>query len=272
MPVTSTLPPVHAGGRLKPAPRFVAAWSLAWTLVRTDFKSRYYGTLGGFFWAFLKPLAMFVVLAAVFSFIFVSDSRYATNLLIGLFLYDFFAEGTKTGLQSLYAKGFLVGKAKFPLSIVVVASISNAALSLTLFAVIITIWTITTQSMISLQAIGLFVTYLASYCAIVVGFSLGTSVLFLKYRDLNQVWEVIVQAGLFLAPVIYPLGIIPERFHLYLFLWPPTPVIQFTRLLFVDSVVPTLRAHAFLYLEAVVVLVAGALIFRRYAPSAAENL
>ena len=37
------------------------------------------------------------------------------------------------------------------------------------------------------------------------------------------------QAGFFLAPVIYPLGVIPERFHLWLFLWPPTPVIEFAR-------------------------------------------
>jgi lipopolysaccharide transport system permease protein len=267
------MPAADSSGRVvKSTPRSSAVWSLAWTLVRTDFKSRYHGTLGGFFWAFLKPLAMFVVLASVFSFIFASDSRYTTNLLIGLFLYEFFAEGTKTGLQALHAKGFLVGKAKFPLWIIVVASISNAALSLTLFGVILTIWTTATQSIVALQVVPLFVTYVASYCAVVVGFSLGASVLFLKYRDLNQVWEVVVQAGLFLAPVIYPLSIIPERFQFYLYLWPPTPVIQFTRLLFVDGAVPTLRAHTFLYLEAAVVLLAGALIFRRYAPSAAENL
>ena len=40
-----------------------------------------------------------------------------------------------------------------------------------------------------------------------------SSVLFLRYRDLNQVWDVVTQAGFFLAPIIYPLGIIPERFH-----------------------------------------------------------
>ena len=37
------------------------------------------------------------------------------------------------------------------------------------------------------------------------------------------------QAGFFLAPIIYPLGILPERFHFYLYLWPPTPVIEFSR-------------------------------------------
>ena len=53
--------------------------------------------------------------------------------------------------------------------------------------------------------------------------------LFLRYRDLNQVWDVVLQAGFFIAPIIYPLDILPERFHFYLYVWPPTPVIEFSR-------------------------------------------
>ena len=48
--------------------------------------------------------------------------------------------------------------------------------------------------------------------------------LFLRYRDLNQVWDVVTQAGFFFAPIIYPLGVIPERFHFYLYAWPPTAI------------------------------------------------
>ncbi len=68
--------------------------------------------------------------------------------------------------------------------------------------------------------------------------------LFLRYRDLNQVWEVVIQAGFFLAPIIYPLGILPERFHFYLYIWPPTPVIEFSRAVLVAGVLPTLRGDA----------------------------
>ena len=60
--------------------------------------------------------------------------------------------------------------------------------------------------------------------------------LFLRYRDLNQVWDVVLQAGFFLAPIIYPLEILPERFHFYLYLWPPTPVIEFSRAVLVRGV------------------------------------
>ena len=49
---------------------------------------------------------MFVVLMGVFSFSFAADPNYKLNLIIGLFLWDFFAEGTKAGLTSLHAKGF----------------------------------------------------------------------------------------------------------------------------------------------------------------------
>ena len=76
----------------------------------------------------------------------------------------------------------------------------------------------------------------------IVGFSLGSSVLFLRYRDLNQVWDVVTQAGFFFAPIIFPLGIIPERFQFYLYLWPPTPIIEFSRSVLVDGRVPTATA------------------------------
>ena len=67
------------------------------------------------------------------------------------------------------------------------------------------------------------------FFAIVVGFSLAASVLFMRYRDLNQVWEVVTQAGFFIAPIIYPIGVLPERLHVYLYAWPPTPIILFSR-------------------------------------------
>src|SRR5215468_5499097 len=95
-----------------------------WTLVRTDFKVRYHGTAMGFVWAMLKPLAMFVVLMSVFNFVFPSKD-YALRLVLGLFLYEFFQEATKTGLVSLHSKGYLIGRSRFPRWLLVVASIAN---------------------------------------------------------------------------------------------------------------------------------------------------
>ena len=223
---------------------------LAWTLVRTDFKTRYQPTVGGFVWALLKPFAMFLVLIAVFSFIFGGDPAYRFYLIIGLFLWDFFAEATKHGLVSLQAKSYLLNKAPFPSWILVVTAASNALITLAVFCVVITVF---------LAAAGRAP-------------GVGALALFLRYRDLNQVWDVAIQAGFFVAPIVYPLSIIPERFHFFLYLWPPTPIIQFSRAVLVDGTVPTARAHAFLALETLVVFGAGVLLFRALAPRVAEYL
>lgn len=235
---------------------------LTWTLVRTDFKTRYHGTIGGFLWALLKPVTMFFVLYAVFSFVFASNPAYKLNLIIGLFLYEFFSEATKTGLLSLRAKGFLLSKARFPRWVIVVTSASNAVITLTLFSVALIVVLILQGHPLTPTAVALYAFYQIQFLLLVIGFSLGSSVLFMRFRDLNQIWEVVIHAGFFVAPIIYPLEILPERLHLYLYVWPPTPIMMFSRAVLVDGAVPSLTAHVYLIVETGVMLAAGALVYR----------
>jgi lipopolysaccharide transport system permease protein len=244
---------------------------LVWTLVRTDFKARYHGTLSGFVWALMKPAMMFVVLMSVFSFLF-PNPTYKLNLIIGLFLWDFFAEGTKTGLTSLHAKGFLLTKARCPSWILVVTSISNAVLTLGVFSIVMAAFLWFVGRPPTPRTIALFLCYATALIAMVVGFAFATSVLFLRYRDLNQVWEVVIQAGFFFAPIIYPLGIVPERFHFYFYLWPPTPVIEFARAVLVAGTIPSGTAHIYLAVDAAVILTVGFMVFQVGAPRSAEYL
>jgi lipopolysaccharide transport system permease protein len=256
----------------RPATARFDSRGLIWTLVRTDFKTRYHGTIGGFVWALLKPFTMFVVLLGVFSFVFASDPVYKLNLILGLFLWDFFAEGTKTGFISLHVKGYLLTKAKFPSWVLVVTSASNALITLLIFTGVIFVFLALSRGVPTPVEMSLFFLYQVALILIVTGISLAGSVLFLRYRDLNQVWDVMTQAGFFLAPVVYPLKIIPEKFHFYLYLWPPTPIIQFSRSVLVDHEVPTLRGHLALGLMTAVILGAGIAIYKRLAPRAAEYL
>ncbi len=270
-------PSAPAGGRTGDQPagnqrRSLPYADLVWTLIRTDFKSRYHGTLSGFVWALLKPLAMFVTLLAIFSFVFSTEPNYRTNLLIGLFLWDFFAESTKVGVIALAQKSFLLTKAKFPAWIVVVTSISNPLITLAVFAVSIVILLAATDRAPSAAGILLFALILVAFVLLVVGISLATSVLFLRYRDLNQVWDVVIQAGFFLTPIIWPIGAIPERYHYLFYLWPPTPFVDFARQVLVNSTAPSGKALAYLVAETAIVLVVGSALFRRLSPRAAEYL
>lgn len=261
--------PTSPGPTSRLTPAFHSA-DLVWTLVRTDFKTRYHGTYAGFLWALLRPLALVLVLMGVFSFAFGNRGSYPTYLVTGLLLYDFFTDATKAGLASLVSKSFLLNKTVAPTWILVVTTVSNALITvLTVWTVFLTVITLAGHGP-SLTALGLMLLYGIHYVVMVVGISLGLSVLFLVYRDLNEIWDVVTHAGFFVAPIIYPLDIIPERFHFWLYLWPPTPIIQFTREVLVNGSVPSLKAHLLLSAETGIVFLVGLLVFHRYRPRIAE--
>jgi lipopolysaccharide transport system permease protein len=244
---------------------------LVWTLVRTDFKTRYHGGLAGFVWALLKPLAIFLTLLGVFSYLFLHDKNYTFNLLIGLALWDFFSEATKMGMICLETKGFLIKKARFPRWIVVATSPSCAIITLFVSCTVIMVFITVSRGAPGPIAVVLFFWYLMQYVLIVTGFSLASSVLFLRYRDLNQIWDVVLQAGFFVAPIVYPLRILPERFHRYLYLFPVTPVLQFSRSVLIERTVPSVTGHLLLFGVTVGFLAAGVLVFRHRVRTAVEQ-
>jgi lipopolysaccharide transport system permease protein len=265
------LPPIGMANPRYVGVEFGAKRDFLWTLIRTDFKARYHGAASGFLWALLKPLLMFAVLFGVFSFLFKNET-YLWNLLIGLLLWDFFSEGTRAGIYALSSKSYLLTKARFPRWLLVVTSSVNATITLMVWSLSILVVLVLTRKAPPLWALGLFLVYLILYACIVLGIGLAGSVLYLKYRDLEQIWDVILQAGFFLAPIFYPLAVLPERYHFFLFVWPVTPVLQFSRSVLVLHEAPTLKANLFLFGVAAFVLSVGILVFRKYSAHVVEEL
>jgi lipopolysaccharide transport system permease protein len=245
---------------------------MVWTLVRTDLKVRYHRTWAGFFWALLKPITMLLAMLTVFSFIFHREPNYKLNLILALLLWEYFAEATRVGLISLHAKSFLITKSRFPKWVVVLASLANPLLTLTVVLTAFLVVLGIDGRFPSASNLALFALYVFLLITITAGFALATSPLFLRYRDLNQIWDVLVSAGFFIAPVVFPLSILPEKYHFYFYLWPPTPVIQFARGVLIDGAPPTLKATLFLLAMSTIVLFTGVLVYRKYAPRAAEHL
>jgi lipopolysaccharide transport system permease protein len=245
---------------------------LIWTIVRTDFKARYHRTVFGFIWALAKPLAMMATLLAVFSLVFAQHADFALNLVVGLFLWDFFAQGTTVGLVSLAQKSFLLSKTRFPSWVLVLTSLSNPLITLLVYSAGTVVVLAVLGKGVSPLMLLLYLLYVTILATIVVGISLALSVLFLRYRDLNQIWEVVTASGFFLTPVVFPLDVIPHRFQFWLHAWPPTPVIQFARSALIQGRAPSLTAHLMLLGVTATILAVGLLVYRRHAPTIAERL
>lgn len=206
---------------------------LVWMLAKTDFKLRYHGSALGYVWALLKPLLMFVILNFVFSSIFYprgsGDQYYSLQLLMALLMFNFFAEGTSAGMGSLLSKAQLVTKIYIPRWTIIIASTINSVMIYLMNLFVIIGFFAYKGFLPQFSAIVMFVVFSLVLYILILSFSLLTAPLFVRFRDLSMIWEVISQILFFATPVFYSLQIMPVHIQQLLLLNPVAFIIHFTK-------------------------------------------
>ena len=241
-------------------------------LAQKDFKVRYRNSVLGFLWSLLNPLAYMVILTLVFSLLLrVSIPNFAAWLLVGLLVWRFFSIGTGQGLFSIVGNPSLISKVYVPRYLIVlsnnVANLLGASLEfLALFPLLVLLGVNLSAYVLLLPAV-LLMEFL-----LVFGLSLCLSSLNLKYRDFYQLWDIALQLGFFLSPIVYDPNLIPERFRFVYFLNPVTSLIQSTRSIFLLHQLPSTFDIGVVVSSVVILLLIGLLIFGRLENRFAEEL
>lgn len=182
-------------------------------LVITEFKLRYQGSVLGYLWSLLRPLFMFVILYIVFAHFFRLGQdvpNFPVYLLLGIVMWTFFNEVTVQGVQAIVGRGDVIRKINFPKYVIVLASSISAAINLLINLGVVVVFMLVAGVDISWTAIFTPLYFLELFVfALAIAFLL--SALFVRLRDLNYIWEVILQAGFYLTPIIYPLSMVKDR-------------------------------------------------------------
>ena len=179
-------------------------------LVRTDFKLRYQGSLLGYMWSLLKPLLLFVILYVVFVFflkIGKDIEHFPVYLLLGIVLWNFFTEMTMQSLGSIVGRGDLIRKIRIPRWMIVFSSSISATINLTLSLLVVGVFMIINQVPLTFGIL-LLPLYILILYILALGLSLFLAAAYVKYRDISYIWEIILQAGFYATPIIYPLQMI----------------------------------------------------------------
>jgi len=92
------------------------------------------------------------------------------------------------------------------------------------------------------------------------------------YRDFNQIWDITLQIGFFLCPIIYSISLIPERYILAYSLNPMTRVVESIRRILYYNTLPTIADFIIVLVSGVLLLLIGYLVFRRLEPRFAEEI
>jgi lipopolysaccharide transport system permease protein len=240
-------------------------------LVVSDLKVKYANSILGFAWSLLNPLLMLIVLYFVFSNVFKSEEHFVVYILIGLLAWRFFSIGTNSALNSIVGKPSLVTKIYIPRQILTLSSVLSGLISSTLeFVVLLPLLAIFGDGL--KWTIVLFPIVQLMFFLLIYGLSLMLASMYVYFRDLNQIWDVLLQLGMFLSPIVYPLSIIPEQYMQIYLLNPITCVISMYRGIFLDGNIPQLPDLLIVVVYIAILLSAGTLTFNKLSRRFAEEV
>lgn len=212
-------------------------------IAATDFKLKYSGSALGYVWSVIKPLALFTMLYLVFAKLFrlgeISD-YYPLALLIGIVLYTFFVDATNLAMSSIVARESLVRKLSFPRLVIPTSLTLAAAITFGVNLIVVGLFVAWNQIPPQLNWL-LLVPLLLEFYVFILGLTLILATLFVRLRDIGQVWELATQLVFYGTPIIYPIGFLPEQLRTLAFLNPLTQVVQdFRAIVVYDDLEPNL--------------------------------
>jgi ABC-2 type transport system permease protein len=268
-------------------------WHLTFNIARTDWKLRFFGSVLGYLWQLIRPLLLFGVLYVFFTKIgHVGQGKnasagqpnhfYGAQLLGSIVLFTFFAEATGNCVRSVVDNETLVRKIEFPRLVIPLSVVLVSLFNLALNVIVVLIFALASgvRPMLTWLELPLIVLVLTLLAA---GLGMLLASLFVYFRDIQPIWEVVSQVLFYASPVIIPVTTVQEKLsptllHAYIVI-PIAALLQEFRHAVINHATPS-AAHllggpvGLLEPLAVVfaVLALGFVVFNRTAPYVAENL
>lgn len=253
-------------------------------LVATDFKLRYKGSVLGYVWSLLRPLALFAVLYIVFIYFlrFGKDiPHFAVSLLLGVVLWNYFTEVTSQGLSAIVSKGDLMRKLSFPRYVIVIAGSFSALINLAINLVVVGIFIVINGVQLTWSALWI-IPLVAELFILGLAIAFLLSALYVRFKDISYIWEVVLQAGFYATPIIYPIAMVtaisPLAAHLLL-LNPVAQIIQDVRASVVLADTPTITSmfgnpyiHLIPIAFTILLAIVSGLYFRKRSAGFAEEI
>jgi ABC-2 type transport system permease protein len=255
--------------------------NLTVTLAVTEWKLRFFGSVLGYVWTLMRPLLLFGVLYVVFSNVVkVGDDvpHYPVYLLASIVLFQFFADSTSQGLQSLLQRESLLRKMRFPRMVIPLSVVLTNLFNLAMNTIAVLVFVLAsgieprwTWLLVPVLVIGLIV--------MATGAAMLTSALYVRFRDLAPIWEIVLQISFYASPVLYVISQVPSSYQHPLAANPLGMVMTQMRQWVIDpsapSAVEAIGGWTAMLIPIgviVAVFVIGFWVFQRETPHIAENL
>jgi len=238
---------------------------LVFFTIKREIQGAYRQTALGASWLFLRPIVNTLILSVTFGLLIKVPSDgfpYPLFSLAALLPWGFFSQAVQRSANSLVQNMHIISKVYFPRLVVPLAGVLSGLVDFTASMIVLFVALLLYQMPLRVEmlTVPLFL-LVAVIMALAVGLWLAT--LSVKYRDVNFAVAFLLQALMYLSPVIYPISIVPEPLRFVYQLNPMTGVIQGFRWALLGDLPPDWGIFMLSILIAIAGMVSGAYIFRR---------
>ena len=255
-------------------------WALTWTLAATEFKLRFYGSALGIAWSLVRPFALFAVLWVVFAKIAGLGEdvhNYPAYILTTMVLFTFFAETAGGCVNCLTSRENLLRKIRFPRLVIPLSVALTALLNLGMTLVAVLGFLVIVAGLEPAVGWLQLVPIVLLILAFALGLGLLMAALYVRFRDIQPIWDVAAQMLFYASPILYVATIVPTDWLRPYLCNPLAALFTQVRHAVMDPAAPSvfslMGARLLVPLGIVCgTLALGAWVFTREAPRAAENL
>jgi ABC-type polysaccharide/polyol phosphate export permease len=247
------------------------------SMARREVATQYVGSLLGFIWTFVNPMAMIFVFWVVFSLGFrlkpTNNVPFVVWLTAGMAAWFFFADIINGSATVVNANAHLIKKTLFPSQILPVIKIIACLITHLVFLFVLIILIIFQKMPFSFYYLQ-FLYYL--FCMIIFALGLGFTVSALNpfIRDVSQIVGVAIQIGFWATPIFWDLGMMPPKIQTIIKLNPMYYIVQGYRESFIYFLPFWRHPYQTLYFWfiAVIIFIIGAFVFKKLKPQFADVL
>lgn len=246
--------------------------------VKREFQSKYLNSLLGVAWTVLQPLSMIVVYTLIFSKIMQAkipgaDEVYGYSIYLcsGVITWGLFNEVASRSQNSFIENAGLIKKLSFPRLCLPVIVVSNAFINFMIIFSLFVVFLIISGNfpgwpfLAILPLLGLQILF-----SVGLGVTLG--VLNVFFRDVGQLFSVILQFWFWLTPIVYPVTILPDRLQDLMALNPMSGLMASYQGVLLHGRVPEFQDIILLASLAILLCMSGMYLFKKHSGDMVDEL
>jgi lipopolysaccharide transport system permease protein len=246
--------------------------------VQREFQSNYKNSMLGAAWTVIKPLAMIIVYTVVFAQVMQSklpgtgsEFAYSIYLCAGLLTWNYFSEAVNRGQNVFLENANLLKKVNFPVLSLSVIALANATVN---FAIIFGLFIVFLVASGSFPGLVFFAILPVLLIQVLLAFGLGLTlgILYVFFRDVGQLFGVVLQFWFWLTPVVYPLSILPAWAQQLVAYNPMTSIATAYQTVLVNARMPDWQSLWPVSLLAIVLCVLGLRLYQKHATEMVDEL